>query len=110
MWQYTSSGKLAGWDGLLDLNAFFGDRNTWLGVSMEQFCAVNPGVDMSGLYVGRKLNVPSKHCVVQPNDALSVVTQNHGLSLEQVLRANPTLRPNPNLIHAGQLINITLRG
>lgn len=27
--QYTSSGRLAGWSGNLDLNKFYGDRSTW---------------------------------------------------------------------------------
>lgn len=29
MYQYTSCGRLAGWGGNLDLNVFYGDRNTW---------------------------------------------------------------------------------
>jgi GH25 family lysozyme M1 (1,4-beta-N-acetylmuramidase) len=30
MWQFTSKGRLPGWNGDLDLNVFYGDRNTWL--------------------------------------------------------------------------------
>lgn len=30
MYQFTSSGRLAGWGSNLDLNVFYGDRNTWL--------------------------------------------------------------------------------
>lgn len=29
MYQYTSNGRLNGWNGRLDLNVFYGDRNTW---------------------------------------------------------------------------------
>lgn len=29
MYQYTSNGQLPGWNGRLDLNVFFGDRNMW---------------------------------------------------------------------------------
>ncbi len=29
MYQYCSQGRLAGWDGNLDLNVFYGDVNTW---------------------------------------------------------------------------------
>lgn len=29
MWQYTSSGRVPGWGGNLDLNVFYGDANTW---------------------------------------------------------------------------------
>lgn len=29
MFQYTSSGLLAGWDGNLDFSAFYGDKSTW---------------------------------------------------------------------------------
>lgn len=30
MYQFTSSGRLAGWGSNLDLNVFYGDRNAWL--------------------------------------------------------------------------------
>lgn len=30
MFQFTSSGRLNGWNANLDLNVFYGDRNTWL--------------------------------------------------------------------------------
>lgn len=29
MWQYTSTGRIAGYAGNLDMNVFYGDRNTW---------------------------------------------------------------------------------
>lgn len=29
IWQYTSSGRLSGWGGKLDLNIFYGDRAAW---------------------------------------------------------------------------------
>ena len=29
MYQYTSSGRLSGWNGNLDLNVFYGDKNAW---------------------------------------------------------------------------------
>lgn len=29
LYQYTSSGRLSGWNGNLDLNVFYGDRSTW---------------------------------------------------------------------------------
>ena len=28
-WQFTSTGRLEGWDGNLDLNVFYGDENDW---------------------------------------------------------------------------------
>lgn len=30
--QYSSAGRLPGWNGNLDLNKFYGDRNTWLAI------------------------------------------------------------------------------
>jgi len=43
IWQYTSSGRLTGWGGKLDLNIFYGDRAAWAK------CA--GGAPASGAYV-----------------------------------------------------------
>lgn len=43
--------------------------------------------------------------VVQPGDSLSSIAAEHGVSLQSVIEANPRLA-NPNLIYAGQVINL----
>ena len=43
IWQYTSSGRLSGWGGKLDLNIFYGDRAAWVKYAV--------GAPASGAYV-----------------------------------------------------------
>jgi LysM repeat protein len=43
---------------------------------------------------------------VKPGDNLSRIAQQHGVSLNQVLQANPQFQKNPNLIRPGQQVNI----
>jgi GH25 family lysozyme M1 (1,4-beta-N-acetylmuramidase) len=42
MWQFTSVGRLPGWNGNLDLNVFYGDRNTWLRLAAKAGTTVTP--------------------------------------------------------------------
>lgn len=44
--------------------------------------------------------------VVQRGDTLSAIAQRAGLTLAQVLEANPQFRENPNLIRPGQQVNL----
>ena len=37
LYQYTSTGKLDGWNGFLDLNVFYGDANDWLALARKHF-------------------------------------------------------------------------
>lgn len=46
MWQYTSNGHLPGWGGNLDLNVFYGDRNTWLAYARNQHNSPTPPVTL----------------------------------------------------------------
>jgi LysM repeat protein len=43
---------------------------------------------------------------VRSGDNLSRIAQQHGVSLKQVLAANPQFQKNPNLIRPGQQVNI----
>lgn len=43
---------------------------------------------------------------VQSGDSLSAIAQRHGTDLPTLLEANPQFRANPNLIHAGQQVNL----
>lgn len=44
---------------------------------------------------------------VQPGDTFYLIAQKHGISLNELIIANPQI-PNPNLIHSGQVIIIPL--
>ena len=42
---------------------------------------------------------------VQPGDSLSKIAKKHGVSLSQILTANPQIK-NPDLIHPQEVINL----
>ena len=44
--------------------------------------------------------------VVQPGDTLSAIARDAGVSLEELLAANPQHRANPDLIHPGDVVTI----
>ena len=47
----------------------------------------------------------SKTHTVQPGDSLSKIAKAHGVSLKQVIAANPQVK-NPDLIHPREVINL----
>lgn len=44
MWQFTESGRLAGYSGDLDLNVFYGSKAKWLSVAKKVSAVKSPGV------------------------------------------------------------------
>lgn len=76
MWQWTSRGRLNGYNADLDLDAFYGDRVTW------------------SKYAGE-----SKTYIVQNGDTLSSIAQKFDLSVDALVAKN-------NLIQVGQALQI----
>jgi len=50
------------------------------------------------------LRTEPEEYVVQPGDTLGIIAQRYGVSLEELIAANPL--PNPNLLEIGQLLTI----
>ncbi len=90
------------------------------GVSLGALERANPQVHNPNLiYAGQSLNIPGKSDGYQPpptkpstgsytvrsGDTMSGIAARHGVSLGALERANPQVR-NPNLIYAGQRLNI----
>lgn len=48
---------------------------------------------------------PARTHTVQPGDSLSKIAKAHGVSLQQVIAANPQVK-NPDLIHPREVINL----
>lgn len=67
------------------------DLETWIALGAE--CESAPGII---------------RYTVRPGDTLFIIATRFGVSVESILRANPQIT-NPNLIFAGQIINIPVR-
>ncbi|WP_082506039.1 M23 family metallopeptidase [Deinococcus sp. Leaf326] len=70
---------------------------TRAGVGLAQLRAANPQVRRDVVQVGRVVKIPNRRLAatryrVQAGENLTVVARKHGLSLSQLLRANPRLR------------------
>lgn len=81
MWQHTSSGKIRGIGGNVDLNIAYSDFN---------FTKV--------------VEVPLVHRV-RPNENLTRIAQMHGTTIAEIMILNPDIR-NPNVIQVGQIIKV----
>lgn len=63
------------------------------------------------IHVGQVLNLPvtaieaATQCIVEPGDTLSRIAGQFGVNLQALIAANPGMG-NPNLIHAGQVLNL----
>ena len=100
--QYTSSGRLSGYGGNLDLNKFYGDRNAWNAyvtggkggtVTVEPSKPVTPSPEVSS---GVKYTV-------QSGDNLSSIASRFGVSISQI---SGYRSGNPNLIYPGEVLTI----
>lgn len=107
MFQFTSTGRLAGYAGDLDLNLFYGDRKTWAAYAAKngkpaptQPPAVKPPAP--------KPQPSGQVYVVQSGDALSLIAQRHGVTTAALAAANGIA--NPNIIHPGQRLTIPSGG
>jgi LysM repeat protein len=87
--------------------------------------ALNPDLDAAGtivvgqaLYLGRQPFLRLDPCggeaidcylyVVRPGDGLSTIAARYGLTVEEILDANPAI-PNANTIYSGQVIRLQYR-
>ncbi len=85
------------------------------GVTVAEILAINPEIkDPDDIRPGQKIRIPVKPVppkpkprvyVVQPGDTMFKIAQRFGISLKELIRANPQIK-DPNLIFPGQRINI----
>lgn len=77
MWQWTSSGRLDGYNGNIDCDVFYGDRDTWskyAGTAHERTYTVQSGDTLSGI---------AKECGTTVDD---IVSKNNLISVGQTLK------------------------
>ena len=82
MWQWTSSGRLDGYDGNLDCDIFYGDGSTW------------------DAYVGKSTSVEkpqptqAQYYTVQAGDTLSGIASKFGTTYQHLAEINGIVNPN----------------
>lgn len=99
MWQWTSSGRLNGWGGNLDLNEFYGDTAAWdrYAQSVAAPQGTPPATMPSPQPAGRTYTVAR-------GDTLSSIAAKFGTSWQHLQAINGIA--NANLIYTGQTIKI----
>lgn len=100
LYQYTSSGRLNGWSGNLDLDIFYGDSSDWDALA---------GHTSSGDYKPAEPNHHTEDRViyytVQSGDTLSGIAHRYNTTYRYLADLNGL--SNPNLIYPGQVITIS---
>ena len=99
LYQYTSTGRLSGWSGNLDLNIFYGDRSDW---------AAYAGHTSSGDYTPTEKPSHAEDKViyytVRSGDTLSEIAAQYNTTYQAIAEKNGI--SNPNLIYPGQVLTI----
>ena len=100
LYQYTSTGRLSGWSGNLDLNIFYGNPADW---------AAYAGHTESGDYTPTKKPSHAEdnatYYTVQSGDTLSEIAQRFNTTVQAIVEKNGI--SNPNLIYPGQRLIIS---
>jgi LysM repeat protein len=99
MWQWTSSGRLDGWGGNLDLNEFYGDAAAWDKYAGGSGTPTTPPPQPAPAPVTNE-----QWYTVQGGDTLSGIAAKYGTTW-QALAADNGIQ-NANLIFAGQRIRV----
>lgn len=88
-----------------------------LGITLDELLALNPQItDPSRIQPGQVINIPARVAppppgrtyVVQPGDTMYSIARRFGVSLEELIAANPQI-PDPSRLTPGQRINIPVR-
>ena len=100
LWQYTSTGKLNGYNGNLDLNYFSGDGSAW-----DKYAGGSPSSNTSNQ--SKPVEKPSTSetiYTVVSGDTLSGIASKYGTTYQRLAEYNNIA--DPNKIYPGQQIKI----
>lgn len=102
MHQYTSTGRIYGWSGNLDLSLFFGDENAWRAYAGATGQLIpTPQVQS---YEQPVVQTDGTTYIVQAGDTLSEIAQRFGTTYQHLAAINGI--SNPDIIHVGDRIVI----
>lgn len=104
MHQYTSTGRIYGWSGNLDLSLFYGDENTWRAYAGATGQSVPAPQPQAQNYVQPSVQPSGTTYIVQSGDTLSEIAQRFGTTYQSLAAINNIA--DPNRIYPGQEIVI----
>ncbi len=96
IYQYTSEGRLDGYNGYLDLNVFYGDEREWSRYARS--------MTDSSVVPTQPEQKPQQTYRIQSGDTLSGIAKRYGTTINALTQLNGIR--NPNRIYAGQVIRI----
>ncbi len=102
MHQYTSTGRIYGWSGNLDLSLFYGNANAWrayAGATEQPIPTPQPQP-----YVEPQVQSSGTTYIVQAGDTLSAIAARYGTTYQSLAAINNIA--DPNRIYPGQEIVI----
>mgnify|MGYP000926201413 CR=1 FL=1 len=102
MHQYTSTGRIYGWSGNLDLSLFYGDANAWLAYAGATGQPVP--APQAQTYVQPSVQSGDTTYIVQSGDTLSGIAARYGTTYQSLAAINNIA--DPNRIYPGQEIVI----
>ena len=103
--QYSSTGRLPGWGGNLDLNLAYMDRNAWMRYAAPSGKAPAPAPAPSKPAAPKPKPAPAaKTVTVKAGDTLSGIAAAHGTTWQELQRINGIA--NANLIYPGQVLKL----
>lgn len=100
IYQYTSSGRLNGWGGNLDLNIYYGDRTDW-----NNLAGYTAGNDYTPSEPEHNVEDKVIYYTVQYGDTLSGIAAMYNTTYKYLAKINGIA--NPNLIYSGQRIMVS---
>ena len=104
MHQYTSTGRIYGWSGNLDLSIFYGDTNAWLAYAGATDQPVPVSQPQAQTYEQPSVQSSGTTYIVQSGDTLSGIAARYGTTYQHLAAINGI--SNPDIIHVGQEIHI----
>ena len=100
LYQYTSSGRLSGWSGNLDLNIFYGDGADW-----DELAGYNGTGNYSPSEPDHHAEDKAIYYTVQPGDTLSEIAYAYNTTYTYIAELNSI--SNPNHIYPGEVLLIS---
>ena len=104
MHQYTSTGRIYGWSGNLDLSLFYGDANTWRAYAGATGQPVLPTPKPQVQTYEQPVQNDGTTYIVQSGDTLSGIAARYGTTYQSLAAINNIA--DPNRIYPGQEIVI----